>query len=375
MPEVKRKQSRTTRQPRLTSPPERFFQKQLGEEAPSFQTMQALFKLTADIHAARPWDNLTEDELIVFQEPPSGELCFCSAMGALGQAHAVQIYIGVASYFWFQKLHAGEAASIGDYLANQHSVFVHFVSPSELTAPDRELAKAMGHPLTRGTDAPLFRTIRPGYHPWYVTESEARVLARGLQSILVTADYLATNRDDDLWIDEDVYPFVRLFEKPDRLEYTINLIPGPTQTPIMPKLPELDQDRIQSILDRSFPSAGILEVDHFYSAARIGDKHDRKACMRVALAIDSKTALAFPPQVGAPEDSTGEMLRQVVLDAVEAKRALPVAIHVRNREFKILLDQLAETLGFRVKVRDSLPALEFAKSEMQLMLGDPGLAP
>ncbi len=287
----------------------------------------------------------------------------------------VQVYIGLQSYFWFKKIHAGEAASVGDYLANQHSVYVDYVRPSEMTPPDRELAKAMGHPLARGTDAPVFRTIRPGYHPWYVTEGEARILTQGLQAVLAALDLLLKN-EVDLWVEEDVYPLVEFItEHADHTEYTIRRVRGPSEAATMPKLPELDETRIRAILDRRLASAGNLEVDHFYSAVKIGAAHERKACMRIALAIDAKTALAYPPQVSAPEESIGTMLQQVVLEAIEAKRALPAEVHVRNREFKILLDRLGETLGFRVKVKDSLPALEFAKSEMQLMLGDPGLAP
>jgi len=53
---------------------------------------------------------------------------------------------------------------------------------------------------------------------------------------------------------------------------------------------------------------------------------------------------------------------------------LPVAIHVIDREFKILLDPLAEALRFQIKVTDSLPALQFARSEMEAMLGGRGPA-
>ncbi len=370
------KKKRTRKQPQPASPPNRFFQKQLAaEEAPSLETMKALFTEAAATHMVQPWHQLEEDQLVIFQEPVSGDLCFCSVMGALGEARVVQVYIGLQSYFWFKKIHAGEAASVGDYLANQHSVYVDYVRPSEMTPPDRELAKAMGHPLARGTDAPVFRTIRPGYHPWYVTEGEARILTQGLQAVLAALDLLLKN-EVDLWVEEDVYPLVEFItEHADHTEYTIRRVRGPSEAATMPKLPELDETRIRAILDRRLASAGNLEVDHFYSAVKIGAAHERKACMRIALAIDAKTALAYPPQVSAPEESIGTMLQQVVLEAIEAKRALPAEVHVRNREFKILLDRLGETLGFRVKVKDSLPALEFAKSEMQLMLGDPGLAP
>jgi hypothetical protein len=228
----------------------------------------------------------------------------------------------------------------------------------------------MGHPLTKGTEAPFFRTIRPGYHPWFVTESEAKILRRGLESVLVIADCLAQEPDADLWNEEDVYPLVRFTaEHSDRLEYVVKLTAAPREIPTMPKLPELDQPRIQSILDGRYRSAGVLEVDHFYTAAMIGAKDERKACMRIALAIDSKTAIAFPPLVSAPEESTGKMLQQVVLQAIEVKHALPAEVRVLNREYKILLDPLAESLGFRIKVQDSLPALNFAKTEIEAMLG------
>jgi len=56
------------------------------------------------------------------------------------------------------------------------------------------------------------------------------------------------------------------------------------------------------------------------------------------------------------------------------KHALPAEVRVLNREYKILLDPLAESLGFRIKVQDSLPALSFAKTEIEAMLTGGGLA-
>jgi hypothetical protein len=369
-PRTKKPKPRTKKpKPPTASPPERFFEKELsGDQAPSFQTMQALYKQSAAIHAAQPWTILEEDQLILFQD--GGEMCFCSVLGAAGEASAVQVLIGPQSYFWFLKMHNREPISIGDYFGHQHNLFVHYVAPSELTTPDRSLVRNMGHPLTKGTEAPFFRTIRPGYHPWFVTESEAKILRRGLESVLVIADCLAQEPDADLWNEEDVYPLVRFTaEHSDRLEYVVKLTAAPREIPTMPKLPELDQPRIQSILDGRYRSAGVLEVDHFYTAAMIGAKDERKACMRIALAIDSKTAIAFPPLVSAPEESTGKMLQQVVLQAIEVKHALPAEVRVLNREYKILLDPLAESLGFRIKVQDSLPALNFAKTEIEAMLG------
>ena len=92
------------------------------------------------------------------------------------------------------------------------------------------------------------------------------------------------------------------------------------------------------------------------------------------LANPELTPFNLPPEVGAPDASTGDLLQRVILRAIAVKHALPLEIHVSNHDFKILLEPLAQALGVQVKVRKSLQALEFAKSEMQSMFGDPGFA-
>ena len=363
-----------SRRKRTQKPPQRFFERQLaGEEPPTLETMRVLFSRAVELLAAAPWDRMHEDELVVF-EIGAQIPCFCSVMGAAGRSMTVQVYIGIESYFWFQKLHGGQPTTIGDFLAHQYSVYVDFANPADITPLERQMAKSLGHPLTAKTVVPVFRTIRRGYHPWYVTEGEARLLAKGMEAVLVVCDIIRKDQHSDLWTEEDVYPrVVCTGEKGDQAEFSVTPMKAPREAQTMPKLPDLDQTRIQSILDRHWPSEGMLEVDQFYGAGMVGARHERKACMRVGLAIDAHTAIAFPPEVSQPERATGELLAEVVLKAVEARRALPAEIHVREPEYRILLDRLAKALGCVLRVRKSLPALDFAKSELQAMLGDPGV--
>ena len=129
---------------------------------------------------------------------------------------------------------------------------------------------------------------------------------------------------------------------------------------------------MQAIRNRKLPSQQVLQVDHFYGAGMIGQKNQRKACFRLAIAIDAETAAAFPPEVGAPEALTGDLLTRAVLKAIESGGFLPFEVHVREPEFRVILGALAKALGFRVKVADSLPALDFAKEHLLGMMGDSG---
>jgi hypothetical protein len=354
--------------------PGHFFQKELvGEEPPSFATMQTLYDLATDLLARRPWDLVAEDELVLVEEAASRELCFCSVMGALGEVRRLHVYLGPEGYRFFKKLQSGEAMTVGEFFAAQHSVYVEFVPLAELTAPDRKLLAVMGHPLKRRTLAPIFRSIRPGYHPWYVTEGEARILAECQRALITVCDLLQANPILPYWDKENAYPMLsRQDGEANEQGYRISLVEAPSLPVPMPNLLTLDEAHIRRIRECAYPSQGVLEVDHFYGAGMIGEKHQRKACFRMGLAIDAKSGLAYPPEVSLPSSSTRDVLTRVVLQAVESACALPREVHVRDGEFKVLLDPLAQALGFSVRIMKSLPALEFAKKQLLEMIGDPG---
>lgn len=354
--------------------PEHFFQKELiGEQSPSFATMQTLYDVATHLFARRPWNLIAEDELVLVEEAASRELCFCSVMGALGQVRAVYVYLGAGGYRFFKQLQSGRTITVGEFYASQHSVSVEFVRLGELTAPDRKLLQAMSHPLKRGTLVPIFRAIRPGYHPWYVTEHEARILAECQKALITIYDLLRANPARHYWDKENVYPMLsRQSEEGNEEGYWIRLVVPPRLTAPMSNPPTLDEPHVQRIRDSRYSSQGVLEVDHFYGAGMIGEKNERKACFRMGLAIDAQSGHAYPPEVSSPASPAGDILTRVVLQAVESASALPQEVHVSDREFKVLLDPLGQALGFSVRVMRSLPALDLAKKQLLGMMGDPG---
>jgi hypothetical protein len=361
----------------LVPKPARFFEEELvGEEPPSFATMQTLYNLATELFARHPWDLFTEDELVLVEGAPAQELCFCSVMGVLGEVRALVAYIGPEGYHFFKRLQSGETVTAGEFFAAQRSVSVEFARLGDLTAADRGLLKVMGHPLKRGTLAPIFRSIRPGYHPWYVTEGEARMLAECQRALIALCDLRKAKPALDFWEKQNVYPMLsRRAEEGSKVEYEIRLVGAPSFPASSPNFATLDEARIHRIRDSKYPSQGVLEVDHFYGAGMIGGKNQRKSCYRVGLAIDAQSGFAYPPEVSSPEPSTGDVLARVILKAIETACALPREVHVKGGEFKVLLQPLGQALGFSVRVMKSLPALDFAKGHPLEMLGDPVPSP
>lgn len=366
------KHARPKQSASFSGTPSRFFERELaGEDAPSVESMRTLYGHATRVHMRLPWNDLVEENLVVFEQPSLRQQCYCSVMGSLGEMRMIQAYIGSSSYFWFRKVHEGQPVTMADFYAYQHSIFVQYIPIQEVDGPDRELLQVMQHPLATGTVAPVFRTIRPGYYPWFVTENESQILATALECVLSVCDLMDKDPDLDLWDLPDVYPLVTLGEAVGRhRKYVVGEVKAPRRSLIMPDAVAPDAKRIQAIIDRKLPSGLALEVDHFYAPGMIGEKHSRKSCVRVALAIEAKSALALAPEVGSPDESTGEILQRVILSAIEASGAIPTKIYVRDREFKALLAPIARALGFEIAVKKSLPALDFAKSEMETMMDD-----
>jgi hypothetical protein len=350
-----------------------FFQKQLaGEEGPSFETAKQLCDLATEFSLLQPWKFLEDQDLILLEDPDSRDICYCSVMGALGEVYSLHVYIGPESYRLFRRVAEGGPIMFGDFFALQHALSAEFVRLSELTPPDRQLLNDVGHPAQKRVRAPIFRAFRPGYHAWYLTQQEATLLIRCLQGIITFCRTLSNDRSA-YWGEESVYPFlVPVGSDESRRDYEIKLVKAPEPPPAPLPIIHLNTVQVEELRKQNLPPGGVFEADHFFSTAKIGDKNARKACLRVGLVADAATGMVFPPVLAKPEDATGGILATALVKAMQTARCLPREVHVTEHAFKLLLEPLAKDLGFPVRVRKSMAALELAKDHLLAMMGDPG---
>jgi len=352
----------------------RFFEKQLpGEQPLSFETADQLYQLAMALLAIEPWEFLEDQDLILMEDPQSKEICYCSIMGALGEVFSIQVYVGAESYRFFRKIASGAPITIGEFFASYRGVSTEFVVASEQTPPDRELLQAFGHPKKRGGRAPIFRASRPGYHPWYVTEGEAKILIYCMQGTLAFCRSAMAMDAGDFWENEDVFPFLT----PDlhgkvRERCEMQLVKAPEPPSVKPRVPELDEDLIADILRENLPRGGALEADHFFTGVPIGEKNERKASLHMALVSDAESGFAFSPELGKPGEPASELLVRALLGAIKEGRRVPREVLVRQKDTRVFLSGLAEKLGFIVSVVNSLSAVDALKDGLLSMMRDPG---
>jgi hypothetical protein len=355
------------------SKPDQFFTKELlGETPPSFSTMERLYRLAVKLYTLRPWYVLAESELVLTRDTATGETCYCSVMGALGEVLAVHAYIGTERYRLFRKVAAGEISGAGEFYETQHSVYVEFAPRAELDAQDRSLLTALGHPVREFQASPIFRASRPGFRPWYVTEQEGLLLAECLRAVIVICSAVSARAGLKYWNGVDTYPMVSQVDgKEGEPQYHVELVKVtlPSEPPLSPV--QLGEEQLHRLRNRDYAIRGVMELDYFPSAAPIGQKNERKACMRVALAVDADSGFLFPPELAPPGVSVADALAMAIIKAIETSRTLPSEVRVPSRKLKDCLNPISEVCGFPVKVVRALPALAEAREGLMRMMEGP----
>jgi len=355
----------------LSPQAEAFFTAQLkGEQPPSRATMELLYGLAAKIAERHPWKRLADTALVLVEGLLPGDLSYCSFMGALGQVFSMHAYVGREGLRGFRKIERGDPITAGELWAQTRCLFIEFVRPGGLTAPDRVVLRSLGHPVRPGVWSPIYRSIRRGYHPWYITNEEGILLAKCAEAALGFLDVME-REPKNYWDSPDRYPVV-VQDGGKAGGYEVRAVRLPAAEEPIPVIPNLDSTRVGRILAEGLPRRGVLQLGQIYGAAGIGKKNERKACFRAVVAIDAETGFAHRPSALAPECSDGEALLEGIYGAVEGSRMLPVTIQVGNAESKLLLEPLARALGIGVEVRKALPAFEMARRSMLEMFGDAG---
>jgi len=346
------------------SVPDRFFVKELaGETAPSFSALKGLYDLASELYGLRPWQVLDESQLILARDSVSGELCYCSIMGMLGEVFSMHAYIGTESFRLFRKMEAEEITNPGEFFAGHHSVSVEYVPKAELEKPDRELLAAVGHPQGRGIASPIFRTIRPGCHPWFITEQEAGTLAECIRAVLVVCAAIAEQKSQKFWDRADIFPLVSLVEGADPY-YKVDLVKAilPAEPPIPPV--QLNEEILRPLRSQDYAVRGAMELDYILSGTPIGKKNERKVCATIELAVDAGSGMVLAPDMLDSSTSPGDALARVFFSAVQTTRILPQEVRVRNQRLKESIAPLMDSLGVAVQVAKRLPAADEAQAHL-----------
>ena len=325
--------------------------------------MERLYELASDLYGFHPWRALDESQLIITRDSATGQLCYCSVMGALGEVYAMHAYLGDEGFRAFRKIEAEEFADPVEFLASVRSLYVEFAPRAELEPQDRQLLAALNHPQGRGLASPIFRSIRPGFHPWFVSAEEARTLSECIRAVIVICGAVASAKSVKFWEQAGTYPMVT---RVDGVEprYRIDLVksvlpPEPAMEPA-----RLSEETLRALRGQDYAVRGAMELDYIFSGAQVGKKNERKAWVCIALAVDGETGIVCAMEAIDAAIAPGEALARAFLKAIQASRAMPSQVRVRNQRFRDSIAPLMQSFDVKLSVAARLRAADEARAHL-----------
>lgn len=356
------------------SEPSSSMEDQMGnEESTSSQEWSVLFDAAIAFKGLKCWEWMYDSDVFGVQNPETGEIGYCCVMGRLGEVLALNVYPGPKGLASYRHLHelarrgAPEDALGSHALLNtQRCVMVSYEDRSDLQAEDLDLIRSLGLKF-RGKKAwPMFRSYRPGYLPWFLSSSEARLLLVALQQAVKVAEQI---RVDPLVLgtQKDAHKkiLVRKFEKgmwKDAWEH-------PPEDESLPIVPIINDLRLAQLKQANFPRKGTWATDCIFLPMPIQD--GTRPYFPYAFPVLSREGMIMGMELLNPGEIESTV-PQTFMDLLEKAQSLPQSLQVGSEQIFVLLEPIARKLKFPIQRVEPLPALEAFLQSMEGFLGGAG---
>jgi Domain of unknown function (DUF6930) len=352
----------------------------------SLSTWKSLYGAADAFREIACWEWMSDSDLFGVQNPESGEIGYCCVLGELGEVYGLVSYLGNLGLEQHHKIQSGKLhAGSPDFACSQCCLTAWFGDRRDLDNIDLKVVKDLGLKFRGSNTWPQFRSMQPGYTPWYLSESEAKFLTLCLKQ----ARHVALNFEKDPELldppGKNLY-FVRVRTEKmaahsPRLSLSSNqqmLFPDATKSSAhewdsqwlsaaprvktVVKAFPLDEIRLQRIKKSSREHSGAWEMDAFFTPQpAVGD--DRPFFPYAFLCADQDSGFIFSTVVAEPSDWETEFPK-AFLESVETHRLFPDKLCLRKEELHDLFAPLANRLGIRVELTKKLPAVDRAKREL-----------
>lgn len=162
-----------------------------ADSSPSASAWRGLWRVSRALYDQGPWRWLRE--VHVFGVPlPKGPMGYVSVSGSDEDTPGVTVYLGPEGWaaFWAAVEFLAAGVAVPEELAwETPALRLMYVSWEDLARPDQELLERLGVTTEEGP-WPVWRSLRPGFAPWYLDTDEVHWLTVALRATLRISEWL-----------------------------------------------------------------------------------------------------------------------------------------------------------------------------------------
>lgn len=331
----------------------------MENKGPTLKESRSLYEAAIKFQKIGCWEWMWENELFGVKDPESGEVGYCSVMGGNKEHFALAVYLGADGFHGFINLESAEAeADAMDAFFKQRSLMASFEDRTQLAKQDREAIKNLGLRFSGKAAWPLFRSLVPGYGPWFVTGAEARRLTSALEQATATA--LRLREDKNLLPDPETGKLLVRARQQDGSWADENQdFPAEEERVLDLSLAKADIDRIAKL-----PITDAVWEGDVTLMPPVPDKVGERPRVRWLVKwLDRRSGMIL--SIGFPEGWEG--IRESFLETAESGKRLPKEIAIMHPDALLALFPLTALRGIKLTRAKRLPRAEQAERSMQRM--------
>lgn len=307
------------------------------------------------------WNWMWDSDIFGVGNPENDETGYCCVLGKMGEVFGLVVYLGTEGLEEYLRIQSEEIRP-GDTeaLFVQKCLRVFFEDRGELQEPDLQVITMLGLKFRGRSSWPQFRSLRPGYFPWYLTESEAKYLTLALRQATQVALRLKKEPDRLAPRGENQYLVQVPIRHGDSWDWESQwLEPSPIEKTTVRTQP-IDELRMHRIIKTIRQRQGIWEADCFYTPMVVEEK-DRPFYPRTVLCADHESGFVLGSEVVEPSEWQSEFPKKM-LQWIENHRVLPNELWLRKREAVEILEPLTSRLSIKVQLAKHLEAIDEAQT-------------
>jgi hypothetical protein len=309
-------------------------------------------------HAARPWEVLGDDDLFGVEDPDTGEIAWCSVLGAAGELFGLAVYDGPEGFALYQAVMT-DAASLEDTRMTQRGFLVAF-GQRKLLEPSEVEALRTGPAGPPARDAwPMVRAMTPGYVPWIPDDPGCRRLSTILAQVLAVVDSVRGSMG--ALAPDGQGRFVVRRREGAGAWVSVRVEPG---APLPRSVPDFhDELRLRRIARLPQPRGAAWECDYSFAPIVVANGDHRPAYAAVVLIVDRASGAVVHAKIGPPPLDAA-FLQEELIAAMEGTRVRPHTVLARTASVAAMLAPLASPARFSLEGPASVPALERAREAL-----------
>lgn len=321
------------------------------------EKLAELYAATIEFKKAKPWEWMSEEDLICVENPQDKTIGYCSIMGSSGVHFALAVYLGyegIAALEYFKN--NSDTISSHQTLFYQDCLMCSLENRDLLENSDLKEIKSLGLSFMGKNAWPQFRRYEPGFYPWFINEDECVFLTHALRQTLKVANQIKQKK-----LQLNSTNGKTILRKSSNLngELSWESTDYKIQIPkITYRYVEIEDELLIHRLKKLPKSGIVLEAEACYLPMTVQEGRDERPYFpRAFILADANSGQIIEHEMYEdPKEDASNVLDVLINLCLELD--LPFEIQVKSDNMVAILTDFCKKTGIKLKVVDVLPSIE-----------------